>query len=491
MKIYYIASEVAPYAKTGGLADVAGALPPALSALGHDVRLIMPLYSAIDPAAAGLQPILPEIKVYFPGETQVGRIHAARMPDGRTPIYFVDHPGYFHREGLYQDRGGDFADNAERFGFFCMAALWALRGLDWRPDIIWCNDWQTGLAPAFLANLSFFQESEFYSHARRIFTIHNLAFQGLFDSAYVAWFGLPWSAFTMEGMEYYGQVNLLKSGIVYSDAITTVSRQYAEEIQCEEFGCGLDGVLRARHDSLTGILNGIDDSIWNPETDPLIPATYSARDMAGKAACKAALQRKLGLPADPGMPLVGAISRLADQKGFDLVAKAAASIMAHDVQFVLLGTGAERYHDIFERLAREFPDRAAIRLAFDNTLAHEIEAASDMFLMPSRYEPCGLNQLYSLRYGAVPIARRVGGLADSIVDPEDDPRAATGFLFREYSHLALLEALQRALRLYRDDPAGWDEMRRRGMRQDFSWRASAQEYEKLLLKLKNSPSRIG
>ncbi|OPZ01833.1 MAG: Glycogen synthase [candidate division BRC1 bacterium ADurb.BinA364] len=203
------------------------------------------------------------------------------------------------------------------------------------------------------------------------------------------------------------------------------------------------------------------------------------------------MQRKLGLPADPGMPLVGAISRLADQKGFDLVAKAAASIMAHDVQFVLLGTGAERYHDIFERLAREFPDRAAIRLAFDNTLAHEIEAASDMFLMPSRYEPCGLNQLYSLRYGAVPIARRVGGLADSIVDPEDDPRAATGFLFREYSHLALLEALQRALRLYRDDPAGWDEMRRRGMRQDFSWRASAQEYEKLLLKLKNSPSRIG
>ncbi len=312
MRILYASAEVSPFAKTGGLADVAGALPKALASLGHDVRVVMPLFASIRERKFGIKVLLPSIDVRFPGETQSGKVKTATLPGSDVPIYFVDRTKYFGRSGLYQERGKDYKDNAERFAFFSLAALWTLRGIDWKPDVICCNDWQCGLIPAYLKNVDTFSKDPFYSEIKVLYTIHNLAYQGMAERDNVPKIGLPWSVFTPDGLEFYGRMNLMKSGIVYSDRINTVSERYAKEIQTEEFGCGLEGILKVRKKDLSGIINGIDIDEWSPDIDNLIPATFSADDLSGKAKCKAALQEKCGLPVDEKIPVIGIISRLAD-----------------------------------------------------------------------------------------------------------------------------------------------------------------------------------
>ena len=481
VKILFVSSEVVPFSKTGGLADVAGALPPALRRLGHDVRIVTPRYRITSEERFGIRPILHDIRVHFQSESHVTQIRTAPLPGTDIPVYFVNYEPYFDRANLYTEAGKDYPDNPQRFALFCMSALWMLRALDWKPDVIHCNDWQTGLIPTYLMHHPDLKFDEFYKGIRVLYTIHNLAYQGRFPREILNSLGLGWEVYTMHGLEFYGDINLMKAGIVFSDEITTVSKTYAHEIQTDEYGCGLDGVLRTRSVHLTGILNGIDYTVWNPETDSLIPAKFGPGKMAGKARCKKALQAKCGLPEKADIPLIGVISRLADQKGFDLIAAIAQDLFQMDIQMVILGTGEPKYHEIFQKIGKKHPDKASIHLTFDNQLAHEIEAGCDMFLMPSSYEPCGLNQLYSLKYGTVPIVRKTGGLADSITDATSETikdGSGTGFVFEEYSPKALFETIGRAVNLF-SKAATWRKIRENGMAKDFSWDASARMYEGL------------
>lgn len=482
MKILIASPEIVPFAKTGGLADVAGALPRALATLGHDVRVILPLYRAVSPAKFSLQALQEEMIVHFPGNFQVGSIWHCTFPGTDIPAYFVRHDQYFDREGLYGEKGEDYPDNAERFAFFCMAAIWTLKGIGWQPDVIHCNDWQSALIPTYLGNLSVLRNDPFYSAVRTVYTIHNLAYQGSFGPAVLPRIGLDQSVYHPEGLEFYGSVNLMKAGIVYADALSTVSRQYAQEIQTEEFGCGLEGILRVRASRLHGIMNGIDYSVWNPEIDEHIASHYSTGNLAGKAVCKEALQKSNGLPAEPKIPLIGMISRLDKQKGFDLLEQCLDDIMKIDLQMVILGTGDPVYHEFFEAAAKKNPTRLAVNLMFNNPLAHQIEAGADMFLMPSRYEPCGLNQLFSLKYGTIPIVRKTGGLADSITDSNVKTirsGKATGFVFEEYKAEVLFDAIRRAVLIYHGKSDLWAKLIQNAMAQDFSWYNSARAYQAL------------
>lgn len=487
LKILIVSSEVHPFAKTGGLADVAGALPLELAALGHDVRVVLPRYASVDEERFHILPILGDIRVRLGDDEYVADIMRTALPDSSVPTYFVENPGFFDREGLYldPDTKAEYPDNAVRFAFFCKAVIWLLKGLDWTPDVIQCNDWQTALIPVYLRTDAEMKADPALQQIKTLFTIHNLAYQGVYSRAVATGIGIGDELFHPAALEFYAQLNLLKGGIIFADRLSTVSRRYAEEIQTPEYGCGLEGVLQVHRHRLTGILNGIDATTWDPATDPHIPAHYSPEDLSGKAECKAALQRELGLPENPATPLVGIISRLDPQKGFDLIAKTADEILAGDVQLVLLGTGMPTYHEFFTSLARRHPGKAAVRLTFDNPLAHRIEAGSDLFLMPSRYEPCGLNQLYSLRYGTIPVVRRTGGLADSITDATIEAinnGSATGFCFDEYSAAALGRTMDRALACYRK-PDQWARLRRNAMAQDFSWNASARKYEALFVEM--------
>jgi starch synthase len=469
MRVLFCASEIVPLAKTGGLADVAGALPAALAASGVDVRLAMPRYRGVTLPHNGWS----LVEVQAGTDTIRGAAVEGRMPGSGVPITLIDQPELFDRPGLYGENGRDYDDNLTRFTFFSRAVLQWLGAQQWQPDVIHCNDWQTALIPAILA-------------AQRrgpatVLTVHNLAYQGLFPEEQFARTGLPPSMFAMHGLEFWGQVNLLKGGLYFADLLSTVSETYAREIQTDEFGAGLDGVLRDRAGDLFGILNGVDYSTWDPSVDPFIPARYAVDDLAGKAVCKAHLQRTLNLPEDPRTPLIGMVTRLADQKGLDLVAAIIGDVLDRGVQFVLLGTGDPRYHELFQELTARRPTQVGARLGFDNALAHLIEAGADLFLMPSRYEPSGLNQLYSLRYGTVPVVRRTGGLADSVVDvaPETLERgSANGFVFDRYAPDALWDALRRALDAFRT-PAVWRRIQQHGMRADFSWNRSAARYRDL------------
>jgi starch synthase len=490
VKILIAASEVVPFAKTGGLADVAGALPRALHALGHDVRVILPCYRSVSSAKFQLQALHEEMIVHFPCNLQTGSVLQSTFPGTEIPAYFVRHDHYFDREGLYGEKGEDYPDNAERFAFFSMSVIWTLKGLGWQPDVIQCNDWQTALIPTYLRNLKILCGDSFYFPVRTVYTIHNLAYQGSFGPAVLPRIGLDQSVYHPDGLEFYGSVNLMKAGIVYADALTTVSPQYSEEIQTEEFGCGLNGILRVRKgqlgDRFRGIINGIDYSVWNPELDEHIPAHFSAGNLAGKARCKETLQKANGLPPKSDVPLIGMISRLDKQKGFDLLEECLDEIMGLDVQLVVLGTGDPAYHKMFDAAANLYPDRLAVNLTFNNPLAHQIEAGADMFLMPSRYEPCGLNQLYSLKYGTVPIVRKTGGLADTICDATPAAirkGAGTGFVFEEYDAVAMLAAIKRAVRMYREKHDQWAKVVQNAMAQDFSWDASARAYEALFQKV--------
>lgn len=481
VKILIVSPEVVPFAKTGGLADVAGALPVELARMGHDVRVALPMYESIDADKHNLLPILDTIDVGLGPQRYGAQVYRTMLPDTEVPVYFIAHEGFFGRAGLYGAGGTDYADNSSRFAFFCKGVIWLLKGLDWSPDVIHCNDWQTAFIPVYLRTLPEMSDDPSLARIRVLYTIHNMAYQGLFPLDHAPIIDLSSNLLHPAALEFYGKISFMKGGILYADAISTVSPRYAKEIQTRELGAGLEGVLRQRRTAITGILNGIDYSVWNSRTDKHIAAHYSADDLSGKARCKAALQKECGLPASADTPLIGIISRLDPQKGLDLIEETADDMLSEKLQVVILGMGAPEYHNFLERLARDYPRQVSVNLKFDNPLAHRIEAGSDMFLMPSRYEPCGLNQLYSLRYGTIPIVRRTGGLADSIEDTTRQQLArgiGTGFVFDEYEPAPMLGAVRRAIRTFRDKPA-WHRLMKNAMSRDFSWARSAREYERL------------
>lgn len=482
MNVLIASSEVVPFAKTGGLADVCGALPIELAELGHHPVVFMPAYRCAFEAGQAIEETDIRFDIPIGNKIVPGRLFKSRLPGSEVDIYLVDQPEYYDRAGLYRDADGDFQDNCARYVFFCRAVMESIRMLDLKIDILHCNDWPTGLLPAFL-ELEY-RHADGYESIASILTIHNIAYQGSFWHWDMTLTGLDWRYFNWHQMEFYGQLNLLKTGIVFSDAITTVSPRYAHEIQTPEFGCGLEGVLTSRREHLSGIINGVDYGIWNPETDSMIAQNYSASGwMEGKAACKAELQRKLRLPESPGVPLVGLIGRLAEQKGWELVIELMESwSQREDVQWAILGTGDDRYHHALQALAAAYPNRVSAQLTFSNELAHQIEAGSDIFLMPSRYEPCGLNQLYSLRYGTLPVVHETGGLADTIVDANPQTIAAgtaTGFSFHDFHASALQDATRRATDMFHRQPEQWRKLVENAMNQDWSWAKSGQQYSEL------------
>jgi len=472
--VLMIGSEALPFSKTGGLADVLGALPPAIARLGWDVTLFTPRYRGVD---AG------EFREHF--WLTIGGYYAEvslyEVPLGAgARAMLVDSPGMFDREFYYGRGNDDYPDNPRRFALLARAALeWALRQPK-GPDLIHGHDWQAGLAPVYLRSM--YALNPTISQSRAVFTIHNLAYQGRFDRSWTPQLDLPLSLYTVEQLELYGTLSFMKGGVVNSEIITTVSPNYAREIQTPEGGVGMDGVLRSRSDRVVGILNGIDATKWDPTTDPFLPQPFSAADLSGKRAAKAAVLGLYGLPADDAAmarPMIAMISRMVDQKGFDLIARLASHLPTLDATFVVLGTGAPHYQDMWRWLASEHPDKIGARIGFDEGLAHLIEAGADMFLMPSLFEPCGLNQMYSLRYGTVPIVRRVGGLADTVQDYWPGRFDATGFVFNEYSEWALLDTIRRALWVYGDNRDAWRALQVNGMGQDLSWDRSAREYVKI------------
>jgi starch synthase len=479
LNIVFACSEVTPFSKTGGLADVCGALPIDLQQAGHSVSVISPAYRQVKASGLPIEPLGVKFDIPIGNKIVRGRLLRSVLPDSSVPIYFVEQDDYYDRPELYRHKGEDYKDNCERFVFFCRAALESIRLLHLPVDVVHSHDWQTALIPAYL-HIEY-AHTHGYENIASVLTIHNLAYQGIFWHWDMLLTGLDWKYFNWQYMEFYGKLNLLKTGLVFADWLTTVSPQYAKEIQSDPHGCGLEGVLQQRSEYLTGIVNGVDYVVWNPSTDPYIAAKYGPADwQGGKAACKAALQRELGLPEAPRVPIVALIGRLADQKGWDLVVEVMprwASSM--DVQWVILGTGEPVYHEKIGQLAAEFPNRIAARLEFSDPLAHRIEAGADIFLMPSRFEPCGLNQLYSLKYGAVPVVRATGGLADTVTDTTPDSlaaRTATGFQFEAYSAPVLEAALRRAVEAYWQNAAAWRQLVELGMQQDWSWKASAQRY---------------
>jgi len=473
MEILFVASEVAPWSKTGGLGDVAAALPDALAARGHAVSIVTPRYGSIDPARLGLHALHRAVRVN-------GEPTTLWVKKGKAPVYFVEHERYFgSRTGLYGGGQTDFPDNAERFAYLARAALALPAALGLRPRIVHVNDWQTGLVPFLLRHEH--RDDPGLAGARSVFTIHNLAYQGVFPKEVVPTLGLPWNVFRWEQMEFHDALSFLKAGLVFADALTTVSPTYAKEILGPEAGHGLDALLRTRERDLSGILNGIDVHQWDPERDHHLVAPFSAADLSGKVAGKAALQRELGLAVRPDVPLLAIVSRLADQKGIDLVMASLPELIARDVQLAVLGSGRTDWETALREASATHPGQVGVRIGFDEGLAHRIEAGADVFLMPSRFEPCGLNQMYSLRYGTVPVVRAVGGLEDTVRD-YDGAGGGTGFKFKEYTPAAMMTAVRRALETYRDRKA-WRGLMERGMAEDNSWEHSAQGYEALYRRL--------
>jgi starch synthase len=477
MRIALVASEGVPFSKTGGLADVVGALPKALAADGHDVEVILPRYRMTKPGK--VLPYCKSLTLPLSHGFKYASIQEGEESAG-VRVLLVECPELFDREGLYQVNGEDHLDNHVRFAAFSLAALEFLKREDTPPDIIHCHDWQTALVPIYLRNL--YQDDPFFAHTGVVFTIHNLGYQGQFPPYILPQISLRAGLFTMDYLEFYGKVNLLKGGIVFSDFITTVSRKYAEEIQTPEFGCGLEGVLGAHADHLQGIVNGVDYEAWDPATDKLIPASYGPTDLKGKQISKKALLEKMGIQQPVlDRPVIGIVSRFAAQKGFDLIAEILEQLMEMDLYIVALGTGEPHYEELFRHMAAKYPDKFLVKVAYDNTLAHQIEAGADMFLMPSRYEPCGLNQIYSMKFGTVPVVRATGGLDDTV--EAFDGKNGTGFKFSEYSSAALLAAIRQAVETYRQ-PKVWQRLMLNGMRKDFSWGNSAKQYVKIFQEVK-------
>lgn len=484
MRILFASSEAVPFAKTGGLADVTSALPKALQQAGHDVTVVLPYYPrqiAKGPAAElPFSELGSTIDVPIRSEIVTGRLLESRLPGSEVRVILVDCAEYFDREGLYVSNGRDYIDNCERFVFFSRAVVQTAKELNLRPEILHTNDWQTGLVPALLQIEE--RGKPPLGQTASVFTIHNLAFHGTFWHFDMPLTGLDWKYFNYQQMEFHGKLNLLKTGIVFADQITTVSPSYAQEIQTPDFGCGLDGVLASRRPDLTGILNGIDPEVWNPETDPALPAHYDRetwRKPEGKPACKNALQKDFQLPERADVPLFGMISRMTEQKGFDLLRDRMHEFLKRDAQFCFLGTGEPQIEIWLKDLAEKHPDRVAARIGFDEALAHRIEAGADAYLMPSRFEPCGLNQMYSLRYGTIPVVHAIGGLADTVVDANEHNRyhgTANGFSFHEYSPDSFAQTVHRVMELYQEKDQ-WAKLVETAMRQDWSWKSRAETYQ--------------
>ena len=476
MKILFVSSEVTPFAKTGGLADVAQALPEALKTLGHDVRTVMPKYLSIAEQNLALDPVASFTVQMHNGLQGAGLLQAQ---NGTVPTYFLENDAYFNREGFYGQGDTDYPDNLERFVFFCKAALESCKVMGFLPDVIHCNDWQTAALPALLKSTYgvYRQDSFFQPLPKLVYTIHNISYQGRFPQDHWSILSLPRSYFNHD-FEFYGQINLTKSAIHLSDAVTTVSETYAREIQTTDFGFGLQNVLQRQKENLFGILNGVDYREWNPETDPhAYGVHYSAGDLSGKSQIKTRLRQEYGLPDMGDVPLIGMITRLVEQKGIDLITESAEQILKLDTQMIVLGSGDPKYHDFFEWLRRSYPDKVGIYIGYNNELAHKIEAGSDIFLMPSLFEPCGLNQIYSLKYGTLPIVRLTGGLADTIQD------GVNGFTFFDFNTDFFFDAVKRAINVYRDDSEKWKKMIKTAMNQDFSWNRSAEKYHAVYSRL--------
>jgi len=478
MKIAFLASEVIPYAKTGGLADVAGALPKYLNKLGADARLFMPLYREVRKKGLPLETVLDNVEVDLGGRKTAFGVKA--HSGNGFPVYFIEKDEYFDRDFLYGTAAGDYPDNGERFGFFSLAALETVKRLGFAPDVLHCHDWQSAVALAYLKTVR--ARDAFFAGTRSLFTVHNLAYQGLFGKDVLGKIGLPGSLFNMNDLEFWGKANFLKAGILYSTAVSTVSPRYSREIQTPEFGCGLDGLLRSRSRVLFGLLNGVDYAAWNPATDTLLPARYKASDLTGKRVCKAELLKMFSLTGGVETPVVGIVSRLAGQKGLDIVCDALPSLFALGVRLMILGTGEAKIQDSLLEARKVFPTQLGLKIAFDEKIAHTIYAGSDLFLIPSRYEPCGLTQMYSLRYGTVPVVRATGGLDDSIREFDPGTSTGNGFKFEEASPDALVGAVRKALAAF-GRPHDWQILIRNAMDSDFSWEKSAGEYMNLYRKL--------
>jgi len=468
LKIAIVTSEAVPYAKTGGLADVAGILPVELKKLGYNAVLILPYYKRIHRK-------IKTLRVSDDLYTTTGA--------NNLKVYFVSNSKYFDREQLYGTSAGDYPDNAYRFGFFCKRVLDLFVQIGFHPDIIHINDWQTALIPYFLKTIK--QNIPFYKGIKTLFTIHNIAYQGLFQPDVLPGLGLGRDAFTPygNGIEFYGMVNFLKAGLISADAVSTVSKKYSYEIQTKEYGYGLDGVIREQRGHIYGILNGADYNQWNPETDKYIIKRYNIENIEKKSECRKDLLKEFQLiNTNDSTPVIGMISRLADQKGFDILTECIPNFAKLDLRLVLLGTGEEKYHRLFKEIQKKYPGRFSARIEFNDILAHKIEAGSDMFLMPSRYEPCGLNQIYSLKYGTVPIVRATGGLDDTIENFNALTGQGNGFKFAVYSSADLLKKVKEALDLFKNKRL-WREVVKNGMKADFSWLHSAMEYADLYNKI--------
>jgi len=479
VNILFATTEAAPFCKTGGLGDVCGALPRELARLGHQPVVMLPAFRQTRHSGLPMEPTGVAVDVPIGQKRVRGHFLRSELPNSKAPVFLLEQDDYYDRPQLYREEGEDYKDNCERFTFFCRAVLEAMPLLGLNIDLVHCHDWCAGLIPAYLKTL--YGPREPWRGVTSLLTIHNLAYQGNFWHWDMALTGLDWRYFNWRQMEFYGNLSFLKTGIVFADALSTVSPTYAKEILQPPLSCGFEGVLQHRAADLSGIINGVDDDEWNPAVDRYLgPNRYSERDFArGKAACKLDLQQRMDVPERPETPLVAAVGRLADQKGFDLITR----VMKHwaervDAQWVILGTGEARYHEALRSLAAEYQERIAVRLEFSDEMAHRIEAGADVFVMPSQYEPCGLNQLYSLKYGTVPVVRATGGLADTVVNTTQqtlDDRTATGFAFDDYTSLALAGTLDRACRAYREKPV-WNQLIETGMRQDWSWRKSAEQY---------------
>ncbi len=492
-----VSAEAVPYAKTGGLGDVAGALPHELAKLGYDVRLIIPRYGFLDNSAHRFQQV-----AEFTVPTADGPILAAveqdrslpRAAAGRVSVFALRHDPFFGRSGLYQDHGRDYPDNLARFSFFSRGVLALLTRFDateqWRPDVLHLHDWQTALCAVYL-NTLYAKQREF-AGLKTVLTLHNVGYQGQFPKAQFEKTGLPAALFTPSGLEFYGSLNLLKGGILFADMLTTVSPTYSREIQTPEFGFGLEGVLAQRKDRLSGIVNGIDTDLWNPSTDPFLPHAYSASDLSGKAVCKQDLQREMTLPVKD-VPVLGIVSRLVGQKGLDLVVDIIPELMELDLQLMILGSGERRYEQEFDSFRKHYPEKIALHLGFDEGLAHRIQAGSDLLLIPSRYEPCGLTQLHGLRYGTVPIVRKTGGLADTVVPYSPQTlrhRRANGFHFTDTSPESLLSVIQLALSVHKHRNE-WESLIQAGMSTDVSWAPSVRQYDRVYHDLfRNHPAPL-
>jgi len=486
MQIVFAASEGVPYSKTGGLADVVGALPPALAQLGHQVSVFLPRYKQTK-LPTDAKTVIPSLTVPFDDKYRFCSVIDGGTQSG-VKFYFIDYPPFFERDALYGTSLGDYRDNAERFALFSRAVLEGSKILG-VPDLFHCHDWQTALIPILLRSV--YEEDPAFANLGSVFTIHNMGYQGLFPADTLPLLMLPWDLFTIGKLEFFGKVNFLKGALVFADFVTTVSKKYSQEIQTAEYGFGLEGVLKPRAATVAGILNGVSYSEWNPETDPHIVAHYSSEDLTGRAECKRDLLKQFGLEnADPKLPVIGIVSRFAAQKGFDLLTQVADRLATEDMILTVLGTGDKDYEDLFKRLHRMFPAKIAVKIAYDNVLAHKIEAGADMFLMPSHYEPCGLNQIYSLRYGTVPIVRATGGLDDTIESWDAKTGKGVGFKFGEYTGEALMLAVRAALTAFKDRD-GWTKLMRNGMSRDFSWKISAREYVKVYDRVKQMKTALG